>query len=73
MIVRYQVGDIVKMKKTHPCGSDRWEVLRTGIDFRIKCLGCGRQVMLPRPKFEKAVKAIIQPAAGGESSCPTSS
>lgn len=59
-IVRYAIGDIVKMKKSHPCGSDKWEVTRTGIDFRIKCLGCGRQVMLPRPEFEKAVKAIIE-------------
>lgn len=59
-IVRYEVGDIVKMKKTHPCGSDRWEITRTGIDFGIKCLGCGRWVMIPRPKFEKAVKTILE-------------
>lgn len=58
-VVRYEVGDIVKMKKSHPCGSDRWEILRTGIDFGLKCQGCGRRVMVPRPKFEKAVKAII--------------
>ncbi|MEN6414039.1 MAG: DUF951 domain-containing protein [Veillonellales bacterium] len=57
--VRYEVGDIVKMKKSHPCGSDRWEILRTGIDFGLKCQGCGRRVMVPRPKFEKAVKAIV--------------
>ena len=55
----FQVGDLVKMKKTHPCGSDKWEVLRTGADFRIKCLGCTRSVMLPRPKFEKSVKEIL--------------
>ncbi len=60
MLIRYDVGDIVKMKKTHPCGSSDWEILRTGIDFGIKCLGCGRFVMLPRPKFEKAVKSIIK-------------
>lgn len=72
MFIRYQVGDIVKMKKAHPCGSDRWEVLRTGIDFRLKCLGCGRQVMVPRPKFEKAVKAIIQSASESGGTCPTS-
>ena len=59
-IVRYNVGDIVKMKKLHPCGSDKWELTRTGMDFRIKCLGCGRQVMLGRPDFEKAVKAIVE-------------
>lgn len=60
--VRYDVGDIVIMKKEHPCGSNRWEVMRTGIDFGLKCLGCGRRVMVPRPKFEKAVKSIAQKA-----------
>ena len=59
MIVRYEIGDVVKMKKSHPCGSDRWEITRTGIDFGLKCLGCGHRVMIPRPKFEKAVKAIV--------------
>jgi hypothetical protein len=54
--VDYRVGDIVQMKKTHPCGSDRWEVLRTGVDFRIRCMGCGRVVLLPRPKFLKGVR-----------------
>lgn len=58
--VNYKIGDIVKMKKQHPCGSDQWEILRTGMDFGIKCCGCGRFVMLPRPKFEKSVKAIIE-------------
>ncbi len=57
---KYMVGDVVKMRKVHPCGNDQWEVTRTGMDFRIKCLGCGRQVMLPRPKFEKAVKKVIK-------------
>ena len=63
---KYMVGDIVKMRKTHPCGSDQWEVMRTGMDFRIKCLGCSRQVMLPRPKLEKSVKKVLK-AAEGES------
>ncbi|MCI1821971.1 MAG: DUF951 domain-containing protein [Megasphaera sp.] len=57
--VRYHVGDIVQMKKTHPCGSNEWEVMRVGVDFVIRCRGCGHRVMLPRPKFEKAVKKII--------------
>ncbi|WP_027339661.1 DUF951 domain-containing protein [Halonatronum saccharophilum] len=55
----FSVGDIVKFKKKHPCGEDQWEILRTGIDFRAKCLGCGRVIMLPRPKFEKSVKKIV--------------
>lgn len=59
-MVKYQVGDVVKMKKGHPCGSDQWEIYRTGMDFGLKCLGCGRNVMLPRPKFEKGVKAVIK-------------
>ncbi len=62
MLVKYYVGDIVQMRKQHPCGTDEWEVLRTGVDFRIKCTGCGRVVMLPRPKFEKSVKKIISSA-----------
>jgi hypothetical protein len=58
--IQYDVGDIVKMKKTHPCGSDLWEILRTGMDFGLKCRGCGRFVMLPRTKFEKMAKAIVE-------------
>ena len=56
MDVRLQ--DILVMKKPHPCGSDRWLVLRTGMDFRLKCLGCGHLVMMPRTKFEKMVRAV---------------
>ncbi len=60
----YHVGDIVRMKKPHPCGSSEWEILRVGMDFRLKCRGCGHLVMLPRPKFEKGVRQIL--ATGGE-------
>ena len=55
----FKIGDIVKMKKPHPCGEYNWLILRTGIDFRLKCLKCDRQVMLPRAKFEKGVKTLI--------------
>lgn len=61
--ILYNVGDVVKMKKQHPCGSDLWEITRTGMDFGLKCQGCGRFVMIPRPKFEKAVKSIIESKA----------
>ena len=54
------VGDVVKMKKAYPCGSDEWEITRTGMDFGMKCCGCGHFVMLARPKFEKAAKAIVK-------------
>jgi len=56
---KYNVGDIVQLKKQHPCGEDKWEIMRTGVDFRIKCLGCQRQVWLPRRDFEKRVKKIV--------------
>lgn len=59
----FNTGDIVAMKKKHPCGSMEWEILRIGIDFRIKCLGCGHLAMLPRTKFEKAVKKIVKKAS----------
>ena len=53
-----QVGDILRLKKQHPCGSEEWEVLRTGMDFRLKCCGCGRQVMLARRIVEKSIREI---------------
>lgn len=55
-----QVGDILKMKKKHPCGSQEWEVLRIGADFRLKCLGCEHMVMIPRVKAEKNIKEILR-------------
>ncbi|MCH4188671.1 MAG: DUF951 domain-containing protein [Megasphaera sp.] len=60
--IRYHVGDVVQMKKAHPCGSNEWEVLRIGVDFVIRCCGCGHRVMIPRSKFEKAVKKMIKSA-----------
>lgn len=53
-----KVGQVLKLKKQHPCGSHEWEVLRTGIDFRLKCTGCGHMIMIPRVKLEKNVKEI---------------
>ncbi len=55
-----RLHDIVRLKKPHPCGSLEWEVLRTGIDFRIRCAGCGHEVMLPREKLEKRVRRILR-------------
>lgn len=57
-----QVGNIVKLKKQHPCGSREWEVLRSGADFRLKCCGCGHQIMLARPALEKNVREIREKA-----------
>ena len=52
------VGDILELKKAHPCGSREWKVLRVGMDFKLKCLGCGHEVMTPRSKAEKSVKKV---------------
>ncbi|NSW91554.1 MAG: DUF951 domain-containing protein [Firmicutes bacterium] len=62
MPLKLYLGDVVELKKPHPCGSKQWEITRTGADIRIKCLGCSRQVMIPRAKFEKSVKKIISTA-----------
>lgn len=53
-----QVGDQLRLKKQHPCGSSWWEVLRIGADIKIKCVGCGHLVMLPRVTLEKNIKEI---------------
>ena len=53
-----QVKDILTMKKEHPCGSNRWEVLRIGADFKLKCLGCGHEIMNSRSKVERFVKKV---------------
>ncbi len=58
----FKLGDIVRMKKQHPCGSYNWEVVRMGADIKIKCLGCQRLVMLPRLQFEKRLVRVEKPA-----------
>ena len=58
MDVRLQ--DILVMKKAHPCGSKEWLVLRTGMDFRLRCGGCGHEVLLPRSKAEKNIRQILR-------------
>ncbi len=69
-MAQFFIGDIVKTRKPHPCGSDEWEVTRIGMDFRIKCLKCGHSVMLPRVRFEKSVKAILKRGPEYESTAP---
>ena len=53
-----QLGDIIKMKKAHPCGSQEWKVLRVGADFRLQCMGCGHQVMMARRLVEKNIRGV---------------
>jgi len=57
--VKFYLGDQIYLRKPHPCGGYEWEVLRVGMDFRLKCLKCGRVVMLPRPKVERGLKKFI--------------
>ncbi|HZK57720.1 MAG TPA: DUF951 domain-containing protein [Clostridia bacterium] len=60
MPMKLEVGDIVDLKKQHPCGNKRFEILRTGADFRIKCLGCEKQIWLPRPVLEKRIRKVTK-------------
>ena len=55
----YEVGDVVRLKKKHPCGSFEWEILRVGADFRLKCIGCGPQIMIARKLVEKNFRGYI--------------
>ena len=56
-----RVGDILVMKKNHPCGENKFLVLRSGMDFKLRCTRCGREVMIPRLKCEKNIKKILRP------------
>ena len=60
IVVEYTIGTIVVMKKGHPCGNNEWEIQRIGTDIKVKCLGCGRVVMIPRVEFNKKIKNIIK-------------
>lgn len=55
----YKFGSKVIMKKEHPCGANEWEVIRLGADIKIKCLNCGRAIMLPRIEFNKKIKKVV--------------
>jgi len=64
MIETFELGDVVQMKKPHPCGSNEWKIIRTGMDVKIKCTGCGRVVMLERATFVRRARRIIRTQAG---------
>ncbi|MBQ6568763.1 MAG: DUF951 domain-containing protein [Clostridia bacterium] len=53
-------GDILEMKKSHPCGSNSFCVLRSGMDFKLKCTGCGHEIMIPRSKAERNIRKVIR-------------
>lgn len=63
----YDLHDIIEMKKPHPCKSNSWEIIRMGMDIRIKCQKCGRMVLLPRRDFEKKMKKVLVKAEPSES------
>ncbi|UCZ53240.1 DUF951 domain-containing protein [Bacillus shivajii] len=56
----YDLNNIVEMKKPHPCGENRWKIIRMGMDIRIKCLGCDHSIMLPRREFDKKMKKVLE-------------
>ena len=60
ILMDVRLGDTLVMKKEHPCGEKRWKVLRTGADFRLKCLGCGHEIMVARFKAEKNIRQILR-------------
>ena len=57
---KYELGSIVIMKKEHPCGTNKWEIIRVGADIKIKCLNCGRVIMLPRVEFDRKIKKVVE-------------
>lgn len=58
----FHLGDIVQMKKPHPCGTNEMEIIRMGMDIRVKCVGCQHSVLIPRQKFEKSLKKVLRSA-----------
>ncbi|MDN7145736.1 DUF951 domain-containing protein [Liquorilactobacillus mali] len=62
MQAEYELHDVVEMKKPHPCGANSWEIIRLGMDIKIKCTGCGHLVMLPRREFNRKLKKILKKA-----------
>ena len=57
---QFELGDIVLMKKVHPCGSSEMEIIRMGMDIRMKCVGCGHSILIPRAKFEKNMRKVVR-------------
>lgn len=57
---QFELGDVVQMKKPHPCGTNEWEIIRMGMDIRIKCVHCRHSVLIPRPEFERKMKKVLR-------------
>lgn len=67
MSVVYQLHDIVRMKKPHACGENQWQVIRLGMDIRIKCQKCGHSVLLPRARFDRLIRKVLIASGGMKS------
>jgi hypothetical protein len=67
---QFQLGDVVQMKKAHPCGTNEMEIIRMGMDIRVRCLGCQHSVLIPRAKFESKMKKVLRSAPQKEGEAP---
>ena len=63
-VLKLVLGDVVRTRKPHPCGSDSWEIVRLGADIGLRCVGCGRHVLMPRVKLERRIKAFLTRGPG---------
>lgn len=70
---QFQLGDVVMMKKAHPCGTNEMEIIRMGMDIRVRCLGCQHSVLIPRAKFESKMKKVLRSAPKKEGEAPEQS
>ena len=66
MVLELRLGDVLRLKKTHPCGNDLWEVVRLGADIGMRCQKCSRHVLVPRSYLERRVKQVLKPTKGDE-------
>ena len=73
MVLEVHVDDVVRLKKPHPCGSTDWTVVRIGADIGLRCLGCGRRVMLPRRTLERRLKTFVSRGPGHDSDSQSTS
>lgn len=58
--MKYNLGNLVIMKKGHPCGENKWEIIRLGVDIKLKCVKCGRTIMMDRLEFERKLKKVVE-------------
>lgn len=66
MAIAYQLGDTVQLKKPHACGANQWNIIRLGMDIRVKCDQCGHSVLIPRIRFDRLIRKIIQSAPSAD-------